>query len=213
MTFIPEDAEGAIGRLQDEISHRPSGDDRFQGGVVREARFRFPASLTAEEDKGWFFIAAGKTWIAVHPFEPGATVERAAANSAEQYIVDRGSVAGFVVQVTDRSSYKTLQAFRDDVLGKVILDFSGIAKGHLEMQSLDGARLDFTYNRGGAWPAFLVDGVAQPASLTKVYDTPALQQQGGRLTVRDHSGAGFQWDFTGDWPYYTELRGSNADAN
>jgi len=213
MTVIPEDAEGAIGRLQDEISHRPSGDDRFQGRVVREARFRFPASLKAEEDKGWFFIAADRTWIAVYPLQPGAVVEQEAADSAERYIVDRGSIAGFIVQVADRGSYNTLQAFRDDVLAKVTLELSGIATGHLEMRSLDGARLDVTYDRGGAGPAFRVDGVAQPASLTKVYDTPAVQQQGGRLSVRDRSGAGFQWDFTGDWPYYTELRGANAHEN
>lgn len=213
MTFIPQDAEGSVGRLQEEISNRPSGDDRFQGRVIREARFRFPAILSAEEDKGWFFIAADRTWIAVRPLQSGATVEREAAGSADQYIVDRGSIAGFVVQVADRGNYETLQAFHDDVLGKVSLDFSGIAKGHIEATMLDGARLDFTYNPGGAWPAFKVDGVVKPSSLTKVYDTPAVQQQGGRLTVRDRSGAGFQWDFTGEWPYYTELRGANAVAN
>jgi len=31
MTSVPDGAEGAIDRLQEEISHRPSGDDRFHG--------------------------------------------------------------------------------------------------------------------------------------------------------------------------------------
>jgi hypothetical protein len=212
MTSVPADAEGAIERLRDEVTHRPSGDDRFEGRVVREARFRLPASLDAVQDHGWFFIEAGQTWVAVHPLLPGATLEAVAGKSAEKYIVSKGSTTGFVVQVADRDSYPTMQAFREAVIRIATPELSDIAKGHLQVNALDGAKLDFTFNRSGTWPALLVNGEAQKPNLSKVYDTPSVQQEGGRLTVRNSSGAGFQWDFTGDWPYYTELQGAGAHA-
>ena len=213
MTSVPDGAEGAIDRLQEEISHRPSGDDRFHGRVVREARFWLPSQLVAAAKQGWFFIAANRTWVAVRPLLTGATLETPARGNEEKCVVSRGSITGFVVQVADQEKYPTLEEFQSAVTRSVDVDLSEVAKGHVRVKSLDGAQLDFTFSSSGTWPVFLVNGVAQPSNLSKVYDTPFIQQEGGRLTVRDSSGAGFQWDFTGDWPYYTELQGTGAHAN
>jgi hypothetical protein len=149
----------------------------------------------------------------VRPLLTGATLETPARGNEEKCVVSRGSITGFVVQVADQEKYPTLEEFQSAVTRSVDVDLSEVAKGHVRVKSLDGAQLDFTFSSSGTWPVFLVNGVAQPSNLSKVYDTPFVQQEGGRLTVRDSSGAGFQWDFTGDWPYYTELQGTGAHAN
>jgi len=213
MTSVPEGAEAAIDRLQEEISRRPSGDDRFQGRAAREARFWLPPKLDVVTEQGWFFIAANRTWVAVRPLLSGAALEAPIKIDDEECIVSKGSVTGFIVEVADREKYPSMKKFRSAVVGSVEVNLADISKGHIEVKSLDGAQLDFTFNSSGTWPVFLVNGVAQLPNLSKVYDTPSVQQEGGRLAVRDSSGTGFQWDFTGDWPYYTELQGADTHAN
>jgi hypothetical protein len=213
MTAVPAGAEGEIERLREEAAQRASGDDRVLGHILREATFWMPYGLKPLEDGGWFFIAANRTWIALHPLTSNATLKPADGNSRQESIVAAGSVTGFVVQVADAESFPTFQAFRDAITKRVTVDLSDLDHRHVIVKNFEGERLDFTFNGFGTWPNFLVDGTITPMDPSKVYDLPPVQQEGGRLTVRDESGEGFEWDFTGDWPYYTELQGAGRDAH
>lgn len=195
------------------ISRVPDGNEPAY------AFFTLPADAgKPEQQGGWWFIQAGKTYVGLYPLagkaeigETTLTESQKAANAKEvekgrtakhkpqPILIFPGRKTGFLVQVADVTMFPTAKAFQDWVAAAPPLTGNFADKLTVCWQTR-GDEVEMRYDESARQPAVIANEAAISYKWP-VYDSPYLKLDKSVMTVNDGK-EGFVVDCSGDLPVY-----------
>ncbi len=206
-------------QIKSHADNSPAETERFWNESKGSASswFYYPKQLSPVEKDGIFFLETVSMHIAVIPFgkrgfvwapKIEGTSETAKFFKDYDVIVFPGEISGYVVETAEKSTFQTMEEFRQALLRKTNLDLSKLSQDkEINYFNLYGEKLRMIYNPTGLRCSAWINGKKKDwnnHTVGAVYDSPYLKIKNGIMKVSDGKNA-YEIDFRKDKPVYKEL--------
>jgi hypothetical protein len=187
--------------------------------------FYLPKDVQVIEINQKIYLEANQTFIVVHPLSdqfqklsfPEETINRIASGNSRarilqqyQILVIPGQVSGFVVDTGEKSEYKNLENFMQQVEKRTLIDKHDLPENlTATYTSLQGNKIEMQYHNTGLRAAGKINGRTidyEKWANGGVYQSPYIVVKNGILRISNGK-EGYAIDFRKDEPRFSQFTG------